>query len=120
MSDNDLINSYNELMDIKSVFSNDLTIAKSGKIPSRKGAGIATRIVSKILDISKKPEDIVKELSDAIPIVKLQIDLTKKEINKRGLKINKESFISVLVQEDFVYESVLDQEDDTFVSVLDM
>lgn len=120
MTDTELINSYNELMDIKSVFSNDLTIAKSGKIPSRKGASIATRIVSKILDICKKPEDIVKELSDAIPIVKLQIDLTKKEINKRGLKINKESFISVLDEDEFIYESVLDQEDDTFVSVLDM
>lgn len=118
LPNNSLLNSYNELKQIKSDFASCVTKAKAGKRPSV-GSDLVTRFVTKLMNMKRKPEELVKEYSNALEIVKLQLELTKKEINKRGLKVNTESFTSVLDEEEFIYESVLD-EDDTFVSVLDM
>lgn len=92
LSDNKLVNSYNELKEIKSEFTTCVTKAKAGKKPSV-GSDLATKITTKILNMGKSSEDLAKEYSNALDVVKLQLSLTKKEIDKRGLKVNNESFI---------------------------
>ena len=114
MSDKDLQKHLPRLQQMIIDLTKELKIAKSGKIPalSNNDIGPIRKFIIKMnVKLTKlTPEKAASNIQELITIGKKEISFTKAELNKRGLKPIKESFTSVLDEDDeLMFESYMDE-----------
>lgn len=109
MSDKDLQNHLPKLEKMVKDLSEELKIAKSGKIPALNNSAVGpvrkffVKLNIKLTGLT--PEKAATNIQELITIGKKEITFVRAELKKRGLKAVSESFTSVLDEYDYLAEN---------------